>query len=184
MEENYIWIAKGFVVSSNPNIPIAEFIKKSDSILLDVISPIVKNLQQKYILKRWYSGRSEPRPKIPFWRARSYFEIAEKKKEEALGIIIQNVKDIEIIDEFSPIDSNSNFEVLQRSSEIALKLLLKTKDIDRNSEEFLKEIDQIVKNHKEIQNNEGIHWLENNLGYRTNFLGERYLKKGILHKLW
>jgi len=184
MDENYIWIAKGFVVSSNPNMSIPEFIKKSDSILLDVIFPIVKNLQQKDILKRWYSGRSEPRPKIPFWRARSYFEIVENKNEEVLGIIIQNAKDIETIDEFSPIDSNSNFEILQRSSEIAFKLLPKAKNIDRNSEEFLNEIDKVVKNHKEIQNNEGIHWLENNLGYRTNLLGERYLKKGILHKIW
>ena len=184
MDEKNIWIAKGFVVSSNQKMPISEFLNKSDNILLEVISPIVRNLQQRGILKKWYSGRSQPRPKIPYWRARLYLEIAEKKKEEVLGIIIQNVKDIEIIDEFSPIDSNSNFEILQRSSEIALKLLPKAKDIDRKSEEFLREIDKIIENHKKIQNNEGIHWLENNLGYRTNFLGERYLKRGILQKLW
>ena len=83
MDKKYIWIAKGFVVSSKQKIPISEFLNKSDNILLDVISPIVRNLQQRGILKKWYSGRSQPRPKIPYWRARLYLEIAEKKKRES-----------------------------------------------------------------------------------------------------
>lgn len=165
-------------------MPISEFIKKSDYILLEVILPIVQNLQQKGLIKRWYSSRSGPSRKIPYWRARLYYEVAEKKKEEAFSIIDHNTNNIEVIDEFTPSDENSNFEVIQKSSEIALELLLKTQDIDRVSEEFLKEIDEVIINHKIIQTSEGIHWLENNLGYKTNFLGRRYLQKGILHKLW
>jgi hypothetical protein len=184
MDEKYIWIAKGFVVSSNQKMPIPEFIKKSDNILLNVISPIVRNLQQRGILMRWYSSRSDPRQKIPYWRARCYLEVPEKQKDEVHRIIDLYVNNIEIIDEFRPSEQNSNFDILQRSSEIALELLPKAQEVDRNSEEFLKEIDKVVKDHKEIQNNEGIHWLENNLGYGTNLLGRRYRQQGILQKLW
>jgi hypothetical protein len=184
MDEKYIWIAKGFVVSSRQKMPLPEFIEKSDDILLNVISPLVKNLQQRGFLIRWYSSRSEPRKNIQYWRARCYFEVPEKNKDEVLKIIDQNADDIEIIDEFKPSRQSSNFDVLQKSSEIALEQLRKAKSIDRNSEEFLQEIDKVVENHKEIQNNEGIHWLENNLGYVTNFLGRRYCQQGILQKGW
>ena len=174
MKNESIWIAKGFVVSSDPRILVPEFLNKTDKALLEFIPPIVKNLEIQGILERWFSSRCPPRKKIPKSRARIYIKTAKINKEAVLKTIINASGNIEIVDEVISEKTDSNSDIKQMSSEIALKLLPQAIELNR-SEEFLKIVYATVKSNEKIQNVDGIHWLENNLGFKTGFLIKRFL---------
>ena len=179
IEEN-IWIAKGYVISSDIEISFNEFRTKTDKVHLEIINPIIKELQQKGIDFTWYSSRRKGNDSDTRSRSRIYINTTKNNEMIVLKIISQESKENNPIDDDKPNKERSNFHILQKASEIAFEILPEAIKSDRDSEKFLQDIDSIVEKNNEIMNQDGLHWLENNLGYSDALLIRRYYNKGLL----